>query len=266
MNRAREASSEIRSVEDLSKLDSPVHNLSPLSKLLLTMVYIVIVASFNKYDIVGLFALILVPFLGYGISTIPVSTCFRKLKLVLPIVLLVGIVNPFLDREIMFSIGSFKVSYGIVSMVTLMLKGIYSLMASFLLVATTPVDELCKSLRKSHVPRIMVSLLLLTYRYVSLFLDEVATMTESYALRAPGQNGIAFSSWGSFLGQLILRSMNKADRNYGSMVLRGFIGEFYYCDRTFSKLSWVWIPILIAVCVLMRFFNVPALIGSLFVR
>ena len=65
MNRAREASSEIRSVEDLSKLESPVHDLSPLSKLLLTIVYIATVASFNKYDIVGLFAMILVPLLGY---------------------------------------------------------------------------------------------------------------------------------------------------------------------------------------------------------
>lgn len=266
MNRAREASSEIRSVEDLSKLESPVHDLSPLSKLLLTIVYIATVASFNKYDIVGLFAMILVPLLGYMLSGISVSTCFRKLKVVLPIVLLVGIVNPFLDRGIMFSIGSFKVSYGIVSMVTLMLKGVFSLMASFLLVATTPIDDLCKSLRKIHMPKIIVSLLLLTYRYVSMFLDEVATMTESYSLRAPGQNGIAFKSWGSFLGQLIIRSMNKADHNYGSMMLRGFYGEFYYCDRVFSKLSWLWIPILIAACVLMRLFNVPALVGSLFVR
>ena len=80
MNRAREASSEIRSVEDLSKLESPVHSLSPLSKLLLTIVYIATVASFNKYDIVGLFAMILVPLLGYMLSGIPVSTCFRKLK------------------------------------------------------------------------------------------------------------------------------------------------------------------------------------------
>ncbi|MCR5617339.1 MAG: energy-coupling factor transporter transmembrane protein EcfT [Clostridiales bacterium] len=266
MNKAREASSAIRSVEELSKQRSPVHDLSPLSKFFLTMVYIVTVASFNKYDLTGLFAMILLPLLGYALSGIQVTLCFRKLKVILPFILLVGIANPFMDREIMYTVGRLHISFGMISMLTLMLKGIYSLMASFLLVSTTPVDELCKSLRKIHVPSMIVSLLLLTYRYVSMFLDEVATMSESYALRAPGQKGIAFGTWGTFLGQLIVRSSYKANRNYESMILRGFKGEFFYCDRRFSGLSWLFILVLTGICVFMRLINLPVLLGSVFVR
>ena len=266
MNRAREASKEIRSLEDLGKLDSPVHFLSPLSKLALTLVYVFTVASFERYNITGLFPMILIPLIGYALSTIPVTLCFRKLKVVLPVVLLVGIADPILDRRLLMVIGSVHISYGMVSMLCLILKGIFCILASFLLISTTPIDELCKSLRKIHMPKILVSLFLLTYRYVGVLLDEVAVMNESYSLRAPGQKGIAISSWGSFLGQLIVRSSKKAERNYDSMALRGFKGEFYYCDRKFSKLSWVWVLLLIGVIVTLRLFNISTLVGSIFVR
>jgi cobalt/nickel transport system permease protein len=72
--------------------------------------------------------------------------------------------------------------------------------------------------------------MLLTYRYVAVMMEEVSVMTEAYHLRAPGQKGIHISAWGSFLGQLLLRSMDRAEDLYESMQLRGFRGEFYYAD------------------------------------
>ena len=101
-----------------------------------------------------------------------------------------------------------------ISMLTLMLKGVFCLMASFLLMATTPIDSLCAALRKLHVPGLLVTLLLLTYRYVGVMTEELAVMTDAYHLRAPGQKGIQVSAWGSFLGQLLLRSMDRAQELY----------------------------------------------------
>ncbi len=56
----------------------------------------------------------------------------------------------------------------------------------------------------------LTSLLLLTFRYISVLLEEVAIMTEAYHLRAPGQKGIHVSAWGSFLGQLLLREYGQS--------------------------------------------------------
>ena len=140
-------------------------------------------------------------------------------------------------------------------------------MASFLLIATTPIDTLCAALRKLHVPGLLVTLLLLTYRYIGLMLREVAVMTEAYHLRAPGQKGIHISAWGSFLGQLLLRSMDRAEELYGSMLLRGFRGEFHYADIPACRASGV---VFTAVCtaafLTARYIPVTALLGSLFVR
>jgi cobalt/nickel transport system permease protein len=117
-------------------------------------------------------------------------------------------------------------------MITLMMKGIFCLSASFLLAATTSMDALCAALRKIHVPGTIVTLLLLTYRYISVMLEELSVMTTAYKLRAPGQKGIAMQAWGSLAGQLLLRAMDRAGQLYESMRLRGFQGEFDFCkDR-----------------------------------
>ena len=118
-------------------------------------------------------------------------------------------------------------------MITLMIKGVLCLMASFLLIATTTIEEICYGFRQLHVPKILTSLMLLTYRYVSLLLEEVDIMTTAYHLRAPGQKGIHYKAWGSFLGELLIRTMDRATTIYESMELRGYHGEFYYVTKEY---------------------------------
>ena len=91
-------------------------------------------------------------------------------------------------------------------------------------------------------------------------------MTEAYHLRAPGQKGIHISAWGSFLGQLLLRSMDRAEALYESMELRGFYGEFYYAKgRKANSLSWPAAFVYAALIMLTRLYNISDLFGSLFV-
>ena len=235
MNKAENALREIQAMDELQNIKSPIHALSPLVKLVITLLYIFITVSFSQYDFNGLFRMILYPVIVYQLSGIPIRTCFYKLRIVLPLVCAVGLFNPFFDRKILLVIGNIPVSGGIISMLTLMMKGIFCLLASFILIATTTIEEICYALRRLHVPKILTSLLLLTYRYISLLLEQVGIMTEAYHLRAPGQKGIHISAWGSFLGQLLLRTMDRAEALYESMELRGFHGEFYYAEKAYKK-------------------------------
>ena len=152
-------------------------------------------------------------------------------------------------------------------MLTLMGKGVLCLMASFLLMATTPIDCLCAALRRLHVPTMIVTLLLLTYRYVGVMTQELAVMTDAYHLRAPGQKGIHVSAWGSFLGQLLLRSMDRAQELYSSMLLRGYHEHFHYADiPRFSPRDGLYTLGCTAVFLLLRFVPLAQAVGSLFVR
>ena len=186
MDKLNNAQLELREMDELAAADSPVHRLNPLCKLLVTVFYIAAVVSFPKYDLSALVVMVLYPVLLFQAAGIPVGLCFHKLRIVLPLVCAVGLVNPFLDHTPLTQLGGFVITGGMVSMVTLMLKGVFSLMASFLLIATTSIDTLCAALRMLHVPDILTTLLLLTYRYIGVMLEEVSIMTQRVSTFPPG--------------------------------------------------------------------------------
>lgn len=267
MDKLSQAQSELREMDALASGNSPVHRVHPLCKLLVTVLYIFVTVSFPKYNFSGLVVMVLYPILLFQAAGIPVRLCFYKLRGVLPLVCAVGLANPFLDHTPLLHLGTVTITGGMVSMATLMLKGVFSLTASFLLIATTPIDSLCAALRKLHVPGIIPTLLLLTYRYIGVMLEEVSVMTDAYRLRAPGQKGVHISAWGSFLGQLLLRSMDRAEELYSSMRLRGFDGTFYYADVPPCRVSGVLYTAGCAAAFLFfRYFNITGLLGSLLVR
>ena len=267
MNKMQKALAELSEMDELAAMRSPVHRLHPGAKLITTIAYIMITLSFGKYDLPGLVPMVLWPVLMFSVSGVNVRTCFYKLRIVLPLVMAVGLFNPLFDREIMLTIGNTGISGGVISMITLMLKGVFCLMASFLLMATTKIDSLCAALRKLHVPSVLVSLLLLTYRYIGVMTEELAVMTDAYHLRAPGQKGIHISAWGSFLGQLLLRSMDRAQELYSSMLLRGYHEHFHYADiDRFRGRDALYMLVSVLFFLLLRYGNISQLVGGLVVR
>ncbi len=122
-------------------------------------------------------------------------------------------------------------------------------------------------MRKVHIPSMLVTLLLLTYRYVGVMTQELAVMTDAYHLRAPGQKGIHVSAWGSFLGQLLLRSMDRAQELYSSMLLRGFHQHFHYVEaKPFRAKDAAYLIGSFAFFVVIRYVDAAEMLGRLFVR
>lgn len=222
---------EIHHLEDLAEQDRWLNRIHPLAKLILTVCYIAITISFPKYDLAGLLCMGVYPIALFILGEISLRDSLRRLRIVLPLVCLAGLCNPFFDRQVILEVGGFAVTTGMVSMLTLMAKGIYSVLASYLLIVSTSIEKICYAMRLLHVPSVLVTQILLTYRYVSLLLAEANRMMQAYVLRAPGQKGVHFKVWGSLAGQLLLRSMDRASEVYESMSLRGYRGEFHYVAK-----------------------------------
>ncbi len=215
----------------LASRDQWMNRKHPLVKFAVTIIYIAVLLSFHKYDLAGVLSMAVYPLAGFLLSDLPVLDSLKRMRAVLPILLAVGILNPFFDRTAL-QLGVFTVRGGSISMITLMLKGVFSLMAGYLLIATTRIESLCYSLEMLRVPSILVTQLMLTYRYLFLLLGEVNRITQAYTLRAPGQKGVHFKAWGSLAGQLLLRSIDRAQLVYESMSLRGFHGSFAGLGKT----------------------------------
>ncbi|MDO4488383.1 MAG: cobalt ECF transporter T component CbiQ [Eubacteriales bacterium] len=221
-------------VRELSRIDENLKNqtwlvrLHPLVKLLVSVLYIAMTVSVPVLNIGMLLLMAVYPVVLFITGDVSFRDSLRRLKVVLPLVCFVGVLNPFFDKTPVMLAEGLMVTGGVISMVTLMVKGVLTVLAAYLLIATTGIERICYALRQLHVPQLIVTQILLTYRYISLLLTEMKKTVDAYKLRAPGQRGIHIRAWGSLVGGLLLRSIDRANVLYESMILRGFHGEFYY--------------------------------------
>ena len=174
MNKLGNALYEIHHMDMLAAKDQWVNRLHPLVKLVLTIVFLTVTMSFQKYDLTGLLRMGIYPIVLFIVGEISFRDSIRRLRIVLPLVCFVGLFNPIFDRQVIGYIGTVPLTAGMLSMVTLMIKGIYSVLAAYLLIATTSIEKICYALRLLHIPAILVTQVLLTYRYVTVLLEEAA--------------------------------------------------------------------------------------------
>lgn len=219
---------EIDKLNTLQQRDQWMNRIHPLVKLCLTIVYIGFVVSCHKYSLSTMVIFAVYPFMMFNFADLSLKDAIYRMRLILPIVLVVGIFNPFMDREPVMQLGNLAISGGVVSMTTLMLKGFYAVLSAYLLIATTTIEDICYALRRLHVPKILVTVILLIDRYIYILGQEAERIMTAYKLRAPSQKGIHYRAWGPLVGQWLIRSMERAQVVYESMTLRGYRGEYDY--------------------------------------
>ena len=218
---------EMHSLENLAERDILICRIHPLSKLLVTVWYLALLMSFGKHDVSGLLGMCLYPLVLMILGDISIGQAFYRLRPLFLLVFFIGAANPVFDRTPYFMIGKFTITTGMLSMATLFCKTALAVLASYILIALTTMEQICYALRKLHVPKVLVTVLLLIYRYLILMMKEADRLTQAYSLRTMGEKGIRKSAWGSLAGGMLLRSLDRAQMVYESMTLRGFQGEFF---------------------------------------
>lgn len=219
---------ELYALEQLSGGNTCIHRLHPIAKLITTAVFIVVVVSFNRYTFGLLVPYIFFPTLMMSISGTPYSMLLKRFLVAIPFCLFAGITNMIFDRDTAFSIYGIAVSYGTVSFFAILLRAYLCIMAVMILVSVTPFSEITNSIRRLRVPNIFIVMFEMIYRYIGILFEEAYSMYVAYLLRGAGMKGIAIRDMGSFVGQLLLRSFDRADRVYNAMKCRGYCGHHGY--------------------------------------
>jgi cobalt/nickel transport system permease protein len=254
----------MRLLDELAMKETTIHKLHPLVKLLTTVVYLIAVVSFDRYEVSSLLPFVFYPVLIFAFGELPVAPIMKRILIVEPFIIGIGILNPLFDNHTVI-LGGYAISRGWITFLSIFIKGGLTVTVSILLIATTGMNKLAYALRLLKIPKIFVLQLLLTYRYISILMEEVSRMTRAYSLRSPGQKGIKGNVWGSFAGVLILRTFDRGQRVYESMNLRGFTGEFNAPDNTTLELKdYTYFLGWSLFFILARFINIPMLIESLF--
>ncbi len=254
----------IRLLDELAEKKTIIHNIHPLIKVLTTVLYLIIIVSFNKYELSELLPLIFYPIIVIALADLPLMILLKRMLIAFPLLIGIGLFNPLFDRSTMVELPWMQLSGGWVSFLSILLKGVLTILAALVLIATTGITRIAAVLGMLRVPRIFILQLLLTYRYISVLVEEVGRTVRAYALRSRREKGISFSDWGPLIGHLLLRTIERAQRVYHSMCCRGFTGAYHTGSvsrvRTGDVFYFAGWGIYFMV---VRFINIPATLGSL---
>jgi cobalt/nickel transport system permease protein len=257
------------SVFDLDTLDllayreSAVHRLDPRAKLLTTLVFIMTVVSHDKYAIAALLPFLIFPISLLILAELPAGYLAKKLLLVAPFAFFIGLFNPFLDREVILQVGSLPVTGGWLSFGSILLRFVLTIGAALILVATTSFHGICFALEKFLAPRVFVLQLLFLYRYLFVLVDQAVRLVRARSLRSFRGRGLGIKSYIPLLGQLLLRTMDRAQRIHLAMLCRGFTGEIHLGRKLHIGLREVTFTLgWSALFILFRLVNIPQALGA----
>ncbi|MGV8080874.1 MAG: cobalt ECF transporter T component CbiQ [Syntrophales bacterium] len=244
--------------------DAPALPVDPRIMIVTTLLFIAVVSSFGKYDVLGLLPLVLYPVSLMALGRVSFRRIARRLLVASPFAVMIGIFNPVLDSQIMAHFGPVAVSGGWISFAAILVKFLLTVSAALILVAICGFDAVCFGLGKLGMPKILVSQLLFMKRYIHVAADEAGRMVRAHGLRSFHRRGMSFRVFGSLCGQLLLRSLDRAQRIYNAMVSRGFSGEIRLLRvRSVRPGDVVFAAAWSAFFLFARLYNVPLWIGGL---
>lgn len=264
MSNPQAALFDLNRIESFADRDSPIHRIDPRAKLVVTLLFIVTVVSWGKYEVSALFPFVLYPVVTATLSGIPAGPILTRLFWAAPFAFFMGIFNPVFDRGIVTHIGTIGISGGWVSFVSILIRFSLTVSAALLLIATTGFMAVCDALGRMGLPRAFVTQLMVLFRYLFVLAEEAGRMTRARNLRSFQKRGQGIRVFVSMIGHLLLRTIDRATRIHLAMCCRGFKGMFTRAQELrFRSIDAGFIAGWSAIFLLFRSVDVPRWIGYL---
>jgi cobalt/nickel transport system permease protein len=196
------------------------------------------------------------------VGEIPVRFILRKVLLVSPFAIMIGVFNPLLDTATVAVISGIPISAGAVSFLSILLKFALTISAALLLIATTSFPGVCHALRRLGLPSLFVSQLLFLYRYIFVLMEETMRITRAREMRSVGSRGAGIRVFVRLIGTLFVRTVDRAERIYQAMLSRGFQGDIPSLRRArIGAADLACLAAMVAFLALFRFFRITEGIG-----
>lgn len=230
---------------------SPLHNLDPRVKVILTILFILSNALLPDGAWIAFALAWGVILFANLISNLGIGFTFRRSFIALPfalaaITVLFSIAGKPLTSFHFLMWNLTITDAGLLRFVSIVVRSWLSVQMAILLVAVTEFPKIIHALTHLHVPAILTVIISFLYRYLFVLTDEVMRMMRARQARsAAAATGIRSGgsvAWrakiaGNMAGQLFLRSYERSDRIYNAMLSRGYKGELmtihpHQYDRT----------------------------------
>lgn len=115
---------------------------------------------------------------------------------------------------------------GITMAITTFFRVEGAITCTFFLVLTTSMTDLFVTLRKIKIPKVVIELSLLIYRYIFVFMEVSSKMNTAQSLRLGHSSAKRrISSLALLAGNLFIRTLEQGERTFTAMSARGYDGS-----------------------------------------
>ena len=209
-------------------LDSPVHRLDPRAKIVAALAGIVIVVTEPLTAEVNRMALYSAPLLAVLLlSRLPVQYIIKRMLIVSPFILMA---SAFYFLSAIADSGNHtaeKTAQSLNGALIIFFRAFTAILILILLTSTEKFHRLLMALRRLRMPKLICSISALLYRYIFLLADETLRTTRARESRTPGKLMVnRMKVAGNQAAMIFLRSWERSQTIYKSMLSRGFTGEY----------------------------------------
>lgn len=202
---------------------------------------LLILSLINPYNYISLIIIAIMSLVIVGIAKIELKDYihFIKIPLVFVIISIIMILLTFSkDKEVLLysiKIGSLYIGVSnesIISSTHLFFRALSCLTCIYFIMLTTPFNQLIFVFKKLHLPDIVLEISMLMYRFIFIFMEEVADIRKSQELRFGYinlKNG--YNSFGLLVNMLFKRMMIRYDEMSIALDMKLYDGTFYIVEQ-----------------------------------
>lgn len=212
-------------VERSARKRSPLRQIDSRAKIIVTVTFLLSMLSMPLVRLSELMLFFIYPIVSAAMGGLFYGKVFRTSLIVLPFVALIALPNIFYDRLPILQIGQLTISRGWITLLSIILRGILSVQAVMVLIASTGIYHTARALNKLGLPALLASQIYLTMRYLRLILQQALAMRQARDARSFGRKSYPLSLWATLIGQLLLRSIKRGEAIGEAMTVRGFDGR-----------------------------------------
>ncbi|NEP56538.1 MAG: cobalt ECF transporter T component CbiQ [Symploca sp. SIO2G7] len=212
-------------IDSYSHLNSLIHKWEPRCKLVALLALIFAFSVVRQLALLP--AMVLVTLVLSSLSRLPVAFFLSRLRYPGWFLAAIAILLPFtVGSTVIFQFGWLAVRQeGLLLLVLVATRFLCILTVSLIWFGTTPLLTNIKAMSALGLPAILAEMMLLSYRYIEQFAEDLTKMKRAMQLRGFRATKLSrrnLAVLASLAGTLLVRSYEQSEQVYRAMLLRGY--------------------------------------------
>lgn len=213
-----------------------LRNFNPMYKLMISFIALIVSIITNNINL-HLIIMIIISIMIIFWAKVDIKLYIKCLKIPIYFLFIGTILNlisisfentGFLLNIKIFGIYIGTTEFSIDNSIHILLRALSCIISIYFLILTTPFNQLIIILKKMYIPDVLIELMILTYRFIFLFLEEIKDIYKSQQLKF-GYNNLknSYNSTSLLIKVLFFRMMKKYEEMSVTLDIKLYDGKFH---------------------------------------